>query len=74
MENIQTLLERYGRYNRLIGDYRSWTIQADITSDKFKDARRSLDRCMVKLAEIENTLVDMGLLNEDDRHSNRGES
>ena len=74
MENIQTLLERYGRVNRLIGDYRACTIHSDPSSTRFTDAQWSLDRCIVKLARIENTLEDMGLLDAGDRHTDRGEA
>jgi hypothetical protein len=70
--NIPALLERYGRVNRLVGDYRACVVRSDLGTEKHRDAHRCLDMAMYKLAGIENTLEDMGLLNVDDRHTDRG--
>ena len=74
MENIQTLLERYGRINRFIGDYRRTSCDSACESTRFKDAQWALDRYMVKLAKVENTLEDMGMLDVGDRYTNRGDA
>ena len=74
MENIQTLLEKYGRVNRLVGDYRACLVRADLGTTAYKDNRISLDRAMSKLARVENTLEDMGLLHYGDRHTDRGQA
>jgi hypothetical protein len=70
--NIPTLLEKYGRTNRLVGDYRACLVRADLGTDAYKDCRISLDRAMVRLEKLESALEDMGLLNADDRHTERG--
>jgi hypothetical protein len=72
--NIPQLLERYGRVNRLVGDYRACVVVSDLGTTQHKDAKISLDRAMRKLATIENTLEDMGLLHYGDRHTDRGEA
>jgi hypothetical protein len=71
MESIPTLIERYGRTQRLVGDYRACLIRSDLGTDMHKDCRIALDRVMAKLARVENTLEDLGLLNTDDRHTTR---
>ncbi len=72
--NIPTLLEKYGRLNRTVGDYRVCLITSDLGTNRHKDARIALDRAMAKLSKVENTLEDMGLLNASDRHTERGEA
>jgi hypothetical protein len=72
--NIPALLEKYGRVNRLVGDYRACLVRSELGSDMHKDCRISLDRAMSKLARVENTLEDMGLLHYGDRHTDRGEA
>jgi hypothetical protein len=72
--NIPALLEKYGRVNRLVGDYRACLVRSELGSDIAKDCRISLDRATAKLARIENTLEDMGLLHYGDRHTDRGEA
>jgi len=74
MQNITTMLEKYGRYNRLIGDYRSCHIRAELGTRQHRDAREALERYMAKLAKLENTMEDLGLLSTGDRHSNRGDA
>ena len=69
---IPALLEKYGRLNRLVGDYRACVVRADLGTEKHRDALNCLERTMTKLARIENTLEDMGLMAEDDRHTDRG--
>jgi hypothetical protein len=72
--NIPTLIEKYGRVNRLVGDYRACVVRSDLGTEKHKDAKRCLGMAMFKLAGIENTLEDMGLLHFSDRHTDRGEA
>ena len=72
--NIPTLLEKYGRVNRLVGDYRACLVRSELGTNMHKDCRISLDRAMAKLSRIENTLEDMGLLHYGDRHTDRGEA
>ena len=72
--NIPALLEKYGRVNRLVGDYRACLVRADLGTTAYKDNRISLDRAMAKLARVENTLEDMGLLDVGDRYTNRGDA
>lgn len=72
--NIPALLEKYGRFNRVIGDYRACIVDSELGSKRNGDARFALERTMVKLAAIEDALEDMGLLRLEDRHSNRGDS
>ena len=71
LETIQILLEKYGRVNRLVGHYRADVVRSDLGTQRHKDAKICLDREMLKLSDIENTLEDMGLLHCRDRHSNR---
>ena len=72
--NIPTLLEEYGRVNRLVGDYRACLVRADLGTTAYKDNRISLDRVMAELARVEDTLEDMGLLHYGDRHTDRGDA
>ena len=71
MESIPTLIERYGRTQRLVGDYRACLIRSDLGSNMHKDCRIALDRVMAKLARVENTLEDLGMLHFGDRHTDR---
>ena len=72
--NIPALLEKYGRVNRLVGDYRACLVRADLGTTAYKDNRISLDRVMAELARVEDTLEDMGLLHYGDRHTDRGQA
>ena len=69
--NIPTLIEKYGRVNRLVGDYRACVVRTNLGTANHQDAKRCQDMAMFKLAGVENTLEDMGLLNADDRQTNR---
>ena len=65
---IQELLQRYGHLNRLIGDLRTECISYDRDSAAYKDSLSSLKRNKQRLVDVENTLVELGLLNEDARY------
>jgi hypothetical protein len=72
--NIPTLIEKYGRLNRTVGDYRACLIASDLGTSRHKDARIALDRAIEKLSRVEDQLEDMGLLHFSDRHTDRGEA
>ena len=74
MENIQTLLEKYGRTSRLVGDNRACLLALDFRTEQHKQAREALDFALARLARVENTLEDMGLLRSSDRHTDRGQA
>ncbi len=66
--NIQDLLQKYGHLNRKVGDLRTEVINFERNSHAWNDSLNSLQRNTKRLAELEDTLIDMGLLNEDARY------
>jgi hypothetical protein len=66
--NIQELLQRYGHLNRLIGDLRTECITYALDDAAYKDSLSSLKRNKQRLVDVENDLVELGLLNEDARY------
>jgi hypothetical protein len=67
--NIRELLERYGQLNRKVGDLRTECINYDVDSAAYKDSLASLKRNTQRLADVENTLIGSGLLNENARYT-----
>ena len=66
--NIQQLLEKFAHLNRKVGDLRTEVINFERNSHAWNDSLDSLQRNTKRLAELEDTLIDMGLLNEDARY------
>lgn len=65
---IQGWLEKYGHLNRKVGDLRTECINYDVDSAAYKDSLASLERNQSRLADVENTLIYLGLLNENARY------
>ena len=66
--NIQQLLEKFAHLNRKVGDLRTEVINFERNSHAWNDSLDALQRNTKRLAELEDTLIDMGLLNEDARY------
>ena len=74
MEDIQSIIDTYGRINRLVGDYRACVAAADMGSEAYTDSRRLLKQATRKLAKMETKLENLGLMNFEDRYTDRGEA
>ena len=66
--NIQELLKKFAHLNRKIGDLRTEVINFERHSHAWNDSLEELRTTAPVLTEIENVLIDMGLLNDDDRY------
>ena len=66
--NIQELLEKFAHINRKVGDLRTEVITFERNSHAWNDSLEELKTATHELTELEDTLIDMGLLNFDARY------
>ena len=69
--DIQTLIEKYGHLNRLIGGYRESVNNSVRGTQEHNESAYSLTCAKERMATVEDQLQDLGLLHFSDRYTDR---